>query len=157
MATKKPLVLGTDGRPQQLQSGDTLANTSDTGQVNQTAAATLIAGNAVYTSGADAVNKAQANASGTKDVLGLATTAITSAASGTIQANGILVLTTAQWDAVAGTTGGLSPNAVYFLDPATAGKLTATVPTTAGQYVCEVGRALSSTELLIDIRSPILL
>lgn len=157
MATKKPLVMGSDGRPQQLQSGDTIANAADTGQVNQTAAAALVAGNAVYTSGADAVNKAQANASGTKDVLGLATAAISSSASGTIQTNGIVALTTTQWDAVAGTTGGLAPNAIYFLDPATAGKITATPPTTAGQYVCEVGRALSTTEFLIDIRSPILL
>lgn len=157
MAIKKPLVLGSDGRPQQLQAGDTLANTADTGQINQTAAAALVPGNAVYTSGADAVNKAKADASGTKDVLGLAVTSISSASSGLIQANGVLVLTTTQWDAVAGTTGGLAPNAVYFLDPTTAGKITATAPTTAGQYVAEVGRALSTTEFLIDVRPPILL
>lgn len=157
MALKKAIVMGSDGRLQQLQSGDTLAGASETGQINQTAAAALIAGQAVYTSGNDAVNKAKADASGTKDVLGLATAAISSSASGQIQCNGILALTTGQWDALCGTTGGLTANAVYFLSPTTAGLLTSTVPTTAGQYVCEVGRALSTTELLIDIRPPVLL
>lgn len=157
MATRKPLVLGADGRPQQLQAGDTLGFTSETGQVSQTATPTLIAGNVVYSSGADAVSKAQANASGTKEVLGLATTAITAAASGIVQVNGVLALTTAQWDAVAGTSGGLAFGAIYFLSPTTAGLLTTTVPSAVGQYVCEVGRGLSTTELLIDPRPPILL
>lgn len=157
MAIKKPLVLGADGRPQQLQSGDTLGNTSETGQVTLTAAATLIAGQAVYISANSTVNKAQANAAGTKDVFGLATTAINSAATGVVQANGILTLTTGQWDAVAGTTGGLTANTVYFLSSATAGLLTSTPPSTVGQYVCEVGIAVSTTDLLIGTRSPILL
>ena len=157
MALKKALVVGADGLPQQLQAGDTLGNTSETGQVSQTAAATLIAGQAVYTSGADAVNKAQANATGTKDVLGLAVTAIASAASGIVQCNGVVVLTTAQWDAVCGTTGGLAPNARYFLSPTTAGLLTSTVPTTVGQYVAYVGRGLSTTEMLVEPAVPILL
>lgn len=157
MASKKPIVMGSDGRLQQLQSGDTLSGASETGQINQTAAATLIAGQAVYTAGNDSINKAKADASGTKDVFGLTTAAIASAASGQVQCNGILALTTGQWDAVAGTTGGLTANAVYFLSPGTAGLLTGTVPTTVGQYVCEVGRALSTTEMLIDIRPPVLL
>lgn len=157
MATRKPLVVGPDGRPQQLQAGDTLGTVSETGQVTQTATPTLIAGNAVYSSGADAVSKAKADASGTKDVLGLAVAAITAAASGIIQCNGILVLTTGQWDALAGTTGGLTFNTPYFLSPTTAGLLTSVVPTAVGQYVGEIGRALSTTELMIDIRPPILL
>ena len=157
MATKKALVIGTDGLPQQLQAGDTLGATSETGQVAQTAAATLLAGNVVFSSGADAVNKAQANAIGTKDVLGLALTAIASAASGIVQTNGVVVLTTAQWDAIAGTTGGLTFNTRYFLSPTTAGLMTATVPTTVGQYVAEIGRALSTTELRVEPTTPILL
>lgn len=157
MATKKAIVMGSDGRLQQLQSGDTLGGVSETGQVSQTADATLIAGQACYSTAADHVGKAKADASGTKDVLGLATAAITSAASGTIQCNGILALTTAQWDALCGTTGGLTFNVPYFLSAGTAGLLASTVPTTVGQYVCEVGRALSTTEMMIDIRPPVLL
>jgi hypothetical protein len=68
-----------------------------------------------------------------------------------------LTATTGQWDAVTGGSGGLVANTVYYLDAATAGKLTATAPTTAGQYVVEVGMALSTTELLIKTRTPILL
>ena len=157
MATKKPLVVGTDGLPQQLQAGDTLGSTSETGQVSQTATPTLLAGNVVYSSGADSVSKAQANAIGTKDVLGLALAAISAAASGLVQCNGVVVLTTAQWDAVAGTTGGLVFNTRYFLSPTTAGLMTGTVPTTVGQYVAYVGRALSTTEMLVEPAVPILL
>lgn len=158
MALKKQLVMGTDGLPQQLQAGDTVAGGTDTGQVGgQVAAVALLAGNAVFTSGADAINKAQANSIGTKDTLGLATTAIAATAAGIVQCNGVVVLTTAQWDAVAGTTGGLVFNTRYFLSPTTAGLLTATVPTTVGQYVAYVGRGLSTTEMLVEPAVPILL
>lgn len=156
MATKKPLVLGSDGRPQQLQSGDTVA-AIETGQVTQTASVTLIAGNAVYSTSADAVSKAIATAVSTSVLVGLATTAISSSATGTIQNNGVLALTTGQWDAVAGTSGGLTFNATYYLSPSTAGLLTVTCPTTVGQTVVIVGHAISTTELVIDISEPILL
>lgn len=157
MATKKPLVMGTDGLPQQLQATDTLGLTSETGQITQTATPVLIAGNAVYTSGTDAVSKAQANATGTKDVLGLVLTAVAAGAAGVIQANGVVVLSTAQWDAVCGTTGGLVFNTRYFLSPTSAGLMTSAVPTTVGQYVAYVGRALSTTEMLVEPSVPILL
>lgn len=157
MATKKPLVLGSNGRPQQLQSGDTLGLVGETGQVTQTANATLIAGNVVYTTTNDHVDKALADASGTTYAIGLAAAAISSAASGVIQVNGILALTTGEWDAVAGTTGGLTAGTTYFLSPDTAGLLTATCPTTVGDYVVIIGKAISTTELLITVSEPILL
>lgn len=157
MATRKPIVLGADGRFQQLQSADTLGITSETGQLAQTADATLIAGNAVYQSAADHVNKGQANAAGTAFVTGLAVAAITSGQSGLVQYDGVVTLTTAQWDAVAGTTGGLTFNVTYYLDPATAGKLTSACPTTVGQYVVIVGKAISTTELVVKISEPVLL
>ena len=74
--------------------------------------------------------------------------------------NGVLVGTTAQWDAVVtGQTGGLTFNSLYFLDPTSPGKLTTTPPTTAGSGQCNVlvGRAMSTTELALNIRDPILL
>lgn len=161
MAIKKPLVIGSDGLPQQLQSGDSIAVPTSGGEsVQQTNAnaGSIVIGCPVYTSAADAVNKAQANASGTSKVTGLvADTSIAASASGTIQTDGVLTATTTQWDAVAGTTGGLTAGTLYFLDPANAGKITATVPTTVGQYVVCVGKALSTTELLIHIAYPILL
>lgn len=157
MATRKPLVLGADGRLQQLQSGDTLGINSETGQVEMTATATVIAGAPVYSDGADSFDKARANASGTSRVIGLATEGISAAATGTVQVNGVLSLTTAEWDAVFGTTGGLTPDATYYLSAATAGLGSTTVPTTVGQLVVILGIALSTTELLIRISELILL
>lgn len=157
MAQKSPIVLGTDGLLQQLQSGDTLIGGSETGQIVKTAAAVMIPGNVVYASSGTQVNKGQANAAATTKILGLAVAAIANAANGTIQTNGILTLTTTQWDAVAGTTGGLTVGSYYFLSAASAGLLTSTPPSTAGQYVVCVGQAIASTELNIDIEKPILL
>jgi hypothetical protein len=82
---------------------------------------------------------------------------VAAGATGPVRSGGVLAATTAQWDAVAGTTGGMARGTYYYLDPATAGKLTATAPSTAGQFVVEVGLALSTTELLIRPRPPILL
>lgn len=157
MAARSPLVL-VSGEIQQLQSGDTLsAPVTQTTVVSQTVDATMIPGNVVYSTTADHVAKAQANASGTSKPLGFAAAAITSGAAGNIQTDGILALTTAQWDAVAGTTGGLTVGSTYFLSAATAGLMSATAPSTVGQYVVELGMAISTTELNIRIQPRILL
>lgn len=157
MATRKPLVLGSDGRPQQLQSGDTLGIASETGQVEMTATSTVVAGGPVYCDGADSFDLARANAAGTSKVVGLAVVGITAAATGMVQVNGVLSLTTGEWDAVFGTTGGLTPGATYFLSEATAGIGTGTRPTTVGELVVILGIALSTTELSIRVGEPILL
>lgn len=157
MATRKPIVLGSDGRFQQLQAGDTLGISSETGQVEMTATQAVIAGGPVYVDGADSFDLARANATGTSRVIGLAVTGIAGAATGTVQANGVLSLTTAEWDAVFGTAGGLTPNATYYLDPSTAGLGTGTCPTTVGHLVVILGVALSTTEFLIDVSEPVLL
>ena len=52
---------------------------------------------------------------------------------------------------------GLTAGADYFLDPATAGKLTTTPPSTVGQFNVYVGRAKSSTDMHLDIRFAIAL
>lgn len=157
MTSRIPLVLNA-GRIQQLQSGDTLnATVAENNTITLTADATLAAGAPVYASAADHVNKAKADASGTVRVLGLATAAITSGATGGIQTSGIVTLTTSQWDAICGTTGGLTYNVTYYLSAGTAGLLTSTAPSTVGQYVKEVGIAISTTELLITTPPEILL
>lgn len=158
MALKKPLVI-TNGQIQQLQSGDTLdASVAEVDVVAMTNAnaAALVIGTPVHVSAAGSVDKAQANASGTVEVLGLVQpTEIAISGSGNVQTDGILAATTAQWDAVTGGTGGLTPNTVYFLSAATAGMLTPTAPTTAGQFVLRIGKAISTTELEISISQPI--
>ena|SRR5271157_3470689 len=161
MALRRPLVI-VNGQVEQLQSGDILnADISGVGGITMTndeSSAAIVAGMPVYSDAADKVKRAEANASGTINVIGLVFDAsITAAAQGTIQTIGIIDLTTAQWDAVAGTSGGLAFNTIYYLSPSTPGNLTATAPTTIGQYVCPVGIGLSATELELNIQRPILL
>ena len=160
MAAQKPLVI-IAGQIQQLPVGDTLAAAAT--EVDVIAklnanAGTIVIGTPVYPSSATQVDKAGAAAAGTRRVLGLMQSVSTaSGVSGFVQTDGVLTASTAQWDAVAGTTGGLAAGTVYYLS-ATAGLLTATAPSTSGHYVCEVGMALSPTELEIDThRSGILL
>ena len=162
MALKIPLVIGTDGLTQQLQAGDTLLAPTNTPSIraitNGESSAAITIGMPVYASAADTVKRAQANAKTTSKLAGLGyDSSIAAAAIGNIASEGVLVATTTQWDAVAGTTGGLAFNTVYFLDPTTAGKITATPPTTTGQCNVIVGIALSSTELELQIEQPILL
>lgn len=157
MAARKPLVI-VNGEIQNLQAGDTLdANTTDGQVITLTPASDMIAGQLVYLSGADACTKAKADASGTSKLAALAVAAQSSGVAGTFMLAGVLVLTTAQWDAVMGTTGGLTAGTEYYLSAATSGLGTATATTTAGQYVVCVGYALSTTELMVKISRRILL
>jgi hypothetical protein len=158
MALKKPLVL-TSGQIQQLQAGDTLdAACAEVDVVSMTNAnaGSIVIGAPVYVSAAGAVDLGKADAAATVQLLGLVRdTSITTSESGNIQTDGVLTASTDQWDAVVGTTGGLAAGAVYYLSEATAGLLTATAPTTAGQFVVRVGVALSTVALDITIEPPI--
>ncbi len=107
---------------------------------------------AVHTSGVGVVKASAADNS--KPAVGLAVLFINPAASGGIQTEGVFEL--ANWTDVIGAAS-LTAKAIYYLDPATAGMLTATAPTTTGQVVQVVGRAVSTTKLDIEIGDPILL
>lgn len=161
MAIKSPLVIGSNGLPQQLQSGDTLnvpTSGANTQALLNNEVGAIVIGTPVYAQAAGAVKKGQANAAATSRLIGLVFDAsISAAASGAICTDGILSATTGQWDAVTGGTGGLVFGTLYFLDPATAGKLTATPPTTVGQFVVPVGIALSTTVMDVSIQNEILL
>lgn len=157
MALRKPIVM-VSGQLQQLQAGDTLDAPQAGGDqiiLTNDEASPVVIGAPVYNDANDGFKKAQANAAATKNVIGLVAKApsITNATTGPVQTNGVLTATTTQWDAVTGDTGGLVVNSIYFLDPATAGKLTKTAPTTVGQYVVIVGTAISTTELQINIQT----
>lgn len=157
MALKKPLVLSAAGQVQQLQPGDTITAPSYVQYTNGEAAEPIVIGTPVYLSAADTVKRAQANASGTTDVMAMAAEAsIAPAATGNFVGPGELVTaTTQQWDAVKGGSGGLTPGAVYFLDAANPGKLVTTPPSATGQYLTRVGRAKSATDLLFGPQPPI--
>lgn len=149
MAQKKPLVL-TGGQIEQLQAADYIAQADLLQQTNGNAGAIVI-GTPVYSSANDTVDKAKADAVGTVNVIGLvAEVSIATGVVGAIQGNGILSATTGQWDAVAGTAGGLTKDVIYYLDAATAGKLTSVAPSVAGQFVKEIGIGISTTEMSIN-------
>lgn len=158
MAVRKPLVI-VNGQVQQLQTGDTIADQDTEFQLINDEATPVVCGSAVYGDVAGGFKKAQANAAGTSKVLGLVSTApsIANGVAGSVCLDDVLTLTTAQWDAVTGGSGGLTANTIYYLDPATAGKITVTAPTTVGQLVVEVGRSLSTVDMKVNIKSSILL
>lgn len=161
MTIRKPLVIGASGQIEQLQSGDSIAVPTagaSTVSLQNGEAAAVSFGMAVYAQAAGAFKKAIATAAATARVIGLVfDTTIANGANGQVAVDGILTGTTTQWDAVAGTTGGLTAGTVYFLDPTTAGMITATPPTTVGQLLTRIGVALSSTTLMLDIQAEILL
>lgn len=159
MASRKPLVLAS-GQVQQLQSGDTLAAPIAGAQevsLTNDDVAPHVPGQVVYLDTNDGVKKAKADAAGTANAFALASIAVTNGVAGVYATDGILTLTTGQWDTAFGTSGGLTANAIYYLSAATAGLGTGTAPATVGQYVVRLGIALSTTELAIGIRDPILL
>lgn len=160
MALRKPLVLN-GGRTQQLQVGDTLDATVAVDSVRKSLtnnnAGSIVIGTPVFSSSAGGVDKGDASAVGTSDIVGLVgDTTIATTASGAIVTEGVLTATTAEWDAVFGTTGGLTFNTFYYLSTTT-GEGTATAPVTVGDSVVELGIALSTTQFLVRIRQAILL
>lgn len=52
---------------------------------------------------------------------------------------------------------GLTQGSEYWLSPTTAGAITTTVPSTAGQVVVKLGIALTSSIFILNIKHPILL
>ncbi len=94
---------------------------------------------------------ADADGSGTRFGLGLALALYADNAEVTLQTMGVMVLTTAEWDTICGTTGGLDEGVDYYQSDATAGKLTATAPATATDTLQTVGYALSPTKMLLRL------
>lgn len=157
MTVQLPVIIE-DGLLQRLPSGDTITGGVELASVTNGNASSIVIGTPVYVSAADTVDKAQADSTSTSDVLGLVyDTSITASATGNVLCDGILEATTGQWDAVTGGAGGLTAGSKYYLDPSTAGMLTTTAPTTAGQVVAVVGVAISTTQLKINIEKTVLL
>lgn len=152
MASRKPLVID-GGVVKQLPAGDTLdapTTTPDVYSFTNGEAGAITVGLPVYVSAASTVKKAKADASGTAQVVGLVYDAsISAAASGSVVIDGVVSTTTGTWDAICGTTGGLTAGTAYYLSKDTAGAMTSTAPSAAGQFVCRVGMALSTTEMMV--------
>ncbi len=116
----------------------------------------LAPGCPVYETGVSlTVDKARANAITTSIVLGLAVTTITASGTGSIRTAGVVTLTTGEWDAITGGTGGLTLGSRYYLDPATAGLLSLAPTDSTGNFLVEVGKAIATTKLMVAIRQPV--
>ena len=154
MAVRKPIVI-IGGKPQRLGAGDTIEGATASpqfGASNGNAGAVTL-GQPVYISGADQIDLAKADASGTAMVVGLvADASIAAAAAGNYQYGG--VLSVSDWTAVTGSVT-LTPGANYYLSAAVAGQLVEVAPDATGQQLTFVGRALNVTDLMIEIARPV--
>lgn len=163
MAFRKPLVLGPNGFPQQLQNTDTLlapVSGMDLEALLNGDSVPLVAGMVVYVSAAGTVKRANASALATcAGSLGIVCDAsIAVGSTGNIAISGPVQLTVAQWDAIiTGDSTGLAFGSWYFLDPSTPGNLSANPPSTVGQVVIPVGIAQDSQTLKLAFGDPILL
>jgi hypothetical protein len=139
MALKKPLVL-TNGEIEQLQPGDFIAEVDLVSLTNNDAAAVAI-GEVLYVPSTGGVKKARADAAGTAQAMYIAASAGAAAAAIQCQSHGYL----------AGALTGATPGTVYYLSPTTPGLLTATPPSTVGQFCVRIGQAVTATDLEIRI------
>jgi hypothetical protein len=160
MTTRLPLVI-VNGRVQQLQSGEVLGGLNS-GQVrnatNVESSLALTIGMPVYAFSADSVKAGKADASASSRIIGLwRETVTTNGVLGDYIPNGILSATTSQWDSIAGTSGGLTPGAAYYLSSTVAGNITSVAPSASGSLIVELGIAVSPTDIEVSIKSPILL
>jgi hypothetical protein len=115
----------------------------------------IVIGNPLYiVSGTGHVLPAQASSSTAAQVAGLSITDTSSGATCRFLSEGSIERS--DWSTVAGTVN-LSAGVFYYLDSSTAGRITSTAPTTPGQYVVRIGRAIDTTTLDIEIELPILL
>ncbi len=115
-------------------------------------------GTPVYISSGSHFMRGKADASSTAKLIGLVVepAGIVAGLFGLVGIDdGVLQLSTTQWDLVTGQTGGLTPGASYWLSAATAGKLTITAPAAPGQFDTFVGTAISTTKLDVAIEQPI--
>lgn len=152
MAQKRPYT-DYDGVMEQLRTGDSLVGSSAAAMSTGTNAnaSSIVKGQPVYVKADGELDLARANASGTSIVYGVvADDSVAADATANIQLDGPITATTTQWDAIAGTTGGLVPGTIYCVSPDTAGSL---VPQNhsweSGEWNCPVLLAKSATEATV--------
>lgn len=115
---------------------------------------TMVPGQPVYVSGSNSVDKAKADNITTAEAVGLVLTGATAGNTGIWIAEGSV--TKLDWTTVTGTAL-LTPGSTYYLSETDAGQLSDTSPTTRGNYVVRVGKALSTTKMDIEIAVDLLL
>jgi hypothetical protein len=154
MAVKRPLVYSA-GEIEVLQNGDRLFGPAAV-EVNNQSGVELIVGTPVHLSGSDEVLPARADDVLTKTVFGIVIDApIAASATGFVARDGVIALTTDQWDLITGGVGGLTPLQKYYLSATDAGRMVTSPPIVDGSYICAIGVAKNQTEMGIAIVSPI--
>lgn len=123
------------------------------GPIVATFDATAVVGQPVYVTGVNTVDLADADSRATARVAGLVFTAASAGNEGAYLAAGRI--TQANWTGVTGTVS-LMPGSLYCLS-GTAGQLTTTPPSAAGQVVVQCGVALNTETLLLAIEPGVLL
>lgn len=137
-------------------SGGSAGATGDTQFVAQFSGTRVLGAPAYVTGGVPTVGISQvgpasAASSGLAEVVGVVS-ALQVGAAVTVRVVGEVELTTSQWDAVTGQSGGLTPGRVYYLSTV-AGHLTTTAPSAGGTFRVAVGTAISATRLLLSENS----
>lgn len=117
----------------------------------------LVPGSAVYAKNTGRFGLARADSFPETRFAGFSNATTAPGFAATVISGGPLELTTAEWDAVTGQIGGLTPGAPYFLSPTTLGAITTIPPSAAGLFSAKVGKAITTTTLDVDPRNPILL
>jgi hypothetical protein len=113
----------------------------DSGVGAFTVPAGVAVGEIVYVTGAFAADRADASAAATAKAIGIV-----------IAKPAATTATVRYFGEVSGFVG-LTPGALYYLDT-TAGQISLTAPSSPGEVVQNVGQALSTTVLLLDIDRP---
>jgi len=146
--TYSSVTVDTYGR---VTAGSTAPNQSATLQVITNVQGTAISVGQVVYADATGIKLARSDAEATRKIVGIVSDiSITNTGTGNIATSGALTATTAQWDAVTGSTGGLVPNTTYWLSGVTAGALTSAAPATG--WVQPVGKAITSTVMTLAVQ-----
>ena len=151
MAVKRPIVIKLGGHLGNLDSGDVISGALGEvviPRVNDNAGS-ITMGQPVWMDtlggGVDLTKADSLLTSYCFGVVGDASIATT--ATGNIVHRGVVTL--ADWTAITGSES-LTNGETYFVDPANAGKLVTAAPSTTGEFIMLVGRAISATELLVE-------
>ncbi len=153
---KKPLALYS-GKVKELLPGDQIQYEADTFSLTNKEASTITKLSLVKPgTGNLECLLALADSSANGYAIGFATQDMAPDAQGVVQTDGILTASVSEWDAIieGGSPTGLTPGAIYYLSKTDAGKIVSVAPTSPG-VVGRVGRALSTTDLDINIDYPI--
>ena len=136
-----------------VTAGIAAAGTPNVVSLTNADAGSLIVGQVVYASALGSVDKAKADSATTCEVIGISQTAVATTAAAAVQISDVFTFSsTAQVDAVFGTTGGFpTAGQKYFLSAATAGLGTATAPSSTGNKSKLLGYSISATKFKIAI------